>query len=118
MYYSPSSIAQKMVREEVFATTLAQVNETLLSCFMDKQTEMNDAKTDILLRYYQQYIKDGNVFHFDYQEMKSDYRESGALKIVLTPVRGMLAIFIWAEILLSVLLIYGDEKNGIYNGKR
>lgn len=118
LYYSPSSIAQKMVREEVFATTLAEVNETLLSCFMDKQTEMNDAKTDILLRYYEQYIKDGNVFHFDYQEMKSDYRESGALKIVLTPVRGMLAIFIWAEILLSVLLIYGDEKNGIYKVMR
>lgn len=118
LYYSPSSIAQKMVREEVFAATLAEVNETLLNNFMDKHVETADMKKEVLVNYYHQFVKDGNVFHFDYQEIEASQQEAGDMRIVLSPVRGMLAIFIWAELLLSVLLIYEDEKNGIYKVMR
>lgn len=118
LFYAPSSIAQKMVREEVFAAILAEVNEVLLTDFMEEQSTDGTFEKEKFLTYYRHFVKDGNVFHFEYEEVTNDNVIANTLKIVLSPIRGMLAIFIWAEVLLAVLLIYADEKNGIYKVMR
>ena len=112
IYYAPSTIADKAARESVFSAVLKEANTTLLEEFFQKETGM---EADSELRtLYQKYAENGNIFHFTYEELEEQEKGIEQNQFLLSPVRGVFAIYVWAIALFSILSVYEDEKNGIY----
>lgn len=113
VYYAPSTIADKAARENVFSAVLKQANQTILQQFFTQETGIVPDETTYQ-ELYEKYANNGNIFHFAYEELEGNGTGVEQNSILLSPERGIMAIYLWAIGLFSVLSIYEDEKNGIY----
>lgn len=117
IYRSPSTVADSMSTELVFAALFKCYGKEIINQFAvsdDIFSQFNQEETvKELNRLYEKYISNGSTFSFSYEGMDGVAKQQ-EVKMNTFPVRGIAAVFIYVMGMLSAVRLCIDEKNGLF----
>ena len=118
---TPENIISMLSNLVVLATVMDTMScEILVEDVLNQETFAGITAEDIesLKNYYEQYSSNGSTFSFDYNALYEDYKGStnsiNIFSYLVTPVRGIVAIFVFIIALTSGLSWYKDRNCNTY----
>ena len=117
----PQNVVSMLSNVVIIATVMdTMACEILIDDVINQEVFAGISDEDIqsLKNYYQLYSSNGSTFSFDYNALYDDYKgSSNSINIfsyLVTPVRGIVAIFVFIIALTSGLSWYKDKNNNTY----
>ncbi len=120
--YRPSDSATSMLSDVVILAVVMELtaDDMLLDNVLDQSFAegMTDQDIEYIKSTYLKYQTNDSTFAFDYKTLYDDYEGSShsvdISSYIVTPVRGIIAIFIFVAALAAGVGSYTDESNQIY----
>ena len=117
----PQNVISMLSNVVIIATVMdTMACEILVEDVLNQEIFAGISAEDIesLKNYYEMYSSNGSTFSFDYNALYEDYKgSSNSINIfsyLVTPVRGIVAIFVFIIALTSGLSWYKDKNNNTY----
>ena len=118
---SPDNIVSTLSNLVMIATIIENTAcELLVDDVLHRDFFENISDEDIasLRKYYEEYSSNGSTFAFDYDALYEDYKGSDAsvniFSYLVTPVRGIVAIFVFIIALTGGLSWFKDKNSNTY----
>lgn len=127
LYVSPSTVADKLSSEVVFAGLFKVFGRELLEEYAGTGQPFEEARAggkagmepekvwSELEPLYDQYLENGSTFAFEYRTMGEGVIRKDSVTAVF-PVRGICAVFIFVMGLAAAVTAGEDEARGLYSG--
>ena len=118
-----STIPMKLAREKLSGSVFSHCSRAFYLTYIRKNVpEMREVPDADILRYYDEFTMDVNLFEFAYLEGEGGAEDAENANYLLTPVRGLLAVVIVLGGLAAAMYYVHDDHCGTYSlvphGKR
>lgn len=116
---SPSTTMAVVINETVYSLVFEELAKDILLSYLKDSSVVSDSygtafSSSDVLSLYELYRNNGSTFRFDYDGAPKDYQLS-VTSILLSPTRGLIAVFVLLGGFSSVLSLYKEEKNPLFN---
>ena len=118
---SPSTTMEKVTSEVVYSELFEEYSLHLLLNYLTTESKIASLPPETLeaeaSALYRSHMTDGSGFHFTYENALSSY-QSPSQSILLSPVRGIAAVFVFLSGFAGAFNYYNDRDRKVYGTLR